>query len=431
MSDQKWGEKSGRVLQCFLFLLFSKLLSYWDSDMNPNAGHVYDFVLDHIVESRVAENDPLPKASDLAARFGVSRVNANLAMKELERQGIVRRRRRVGTVVNHVPSQSLVMHLKGKRSRRVHVMAGLERVPLHWSEATLSELDTLLAEEGFSVKHVLIPNPLDAQSLEATLAKIAQEGSAGLLMVLPTEVNAFCLAHRDMLCRYHRNLYLFDPGATAPEVWPFNVVSLDPFSEGIVAAEYLYQSGYQQIAFWIDRGNPSYWASQRLAGFEMALRRASADRCRAQVIDASVYDANPRSLLQWLNDLPKQKQPTAVAALNDEHAARLLDLAAAQGLSAPEHFGVVGFDNNPRFRAHNLTTVAPPVQKVADTLSRLLSGRLLASNDFGSVVLRLPSQIVERGTCRQHPVSNSLPGLADTSVSSHFSSGAITKGPAT
>ena len=63
-------------------------------------------------------------------------------------------------------------------------------------------------------------------------------------------------------------------------------------------------------------------------------------------------------------------------------------------------FGLLGFDNNPRFRACNLTTVAPPIESVGRILARVLSGNLLPIDQFSSVVLRVASRVIARATCR-------------------------------
>ena len=129
------------------------------SPINAAAEQIQDYVLDYILQGKAGKEELLPREVELASRFGVSRMNAHAAMKELERHGIVRRKRRVGTVVNMVPSQSLAMHLKGKSSRRVHILAGMELFPLHWSPATLGELDHLLAQQGLSSTHVPLQIP--------------------------------------------------------------------------------------------------------------------------------------------------------------------------------------------------------------------------------------------------------------------------------
>ena len=79
--------------------------------MNSTTLAIYDHVLNDILQGTVAEGGLLPTEMELAARFGVSRMDAHAAVKELARFGIVRSKRGAGTFVCKVPSPSLARHL--------------------------------------------------------------------------------------------------------------------------------------------------------------------------------------------------------------------------------------------------------------------------------------------------------------------------------
>ena len=363
--------------------------------MDSSALQIYDLVLDDILEGRVSQDGLLPTEVDLAARFGVSRMRAHAAVRELERHGVVRRKRGAGTFVRKRPSPSLARHLRGLSANRVHVVAGFERIPLHWTEATLRELEHLLADEGFAVSHIPIPDPLTRGSLERMLREVTGQGSSALALILPAEAAQFCQEHAALIFQYHRNVLLFDRGDTAPEGWPFHVVSLDPFSEGVAAAEHLYDKGYRRIAFWGARNARSYWARQRMMGIAMGLQRASDGALTPELWG---YDG-PEEAEDVCRRLIETGEPCAVAAATDETATWLIDAAAELGLRPPRDFGILGFDNNPRFRHYNLTTIAPPLEDVGRIMARALSGKLLPIEEFSSIVLRLPSRLIERDTC--------------------------------
>lgn len=364
------------------------------SPINAAAEQIQDYVLDCILQGKARKEQLLPREVELASRFGVSRMNAHAAMKELERHGIVRRKRRVGTVVNMVPSQSLAMHLKGKSSRRVHILAGMELFPLHWSAATLGELDHLLAQQGLSTTHVPLPESFTRQSLETLLKAISGEGSAALLLMLPGSVSRFVQANNDLILRYHRRVYLFDRGDTPAGEWPFNVVTLDPFSEGVAAAEHLYNKGYRRFAFCAKNDETSYWRQQRTAGFELGLKRISDGSC-----DFQTHFTHTPGGLEAMSRWIKQADTTCAAACaNDAFAVNFLELAASLGRNVPQDLGVIGFDNDPRCRSSNLTTLAPPMHRVAQVMAQVLTDRLMSDETFSSVVMRLSSEIIERQT---------------------------------
>lgn len=359
--------------------------------MNPSTIQIYDHVLDDILQGKVAQDAHLPTEADLAARFGVSRMNAHAAMKELERHGIIRSRRGTGTVVSKSPSQALARHLKGISARRVHVVAEAEPVPLHWTEATLRELEGILGTEGYSVAHVPTPRTLTREALENLLKEVTTPGSSALVLILPGRVSQFFQQHAALIFQYHRHVFLFDRGDTPPEGWPFHVISLDPFLDGVLAAEHLYEKGYRRLAFWPAKSEGAYWAGQRAAGFAMGLQRASEGTLTPEVWRGDAAEICRR--------LQAPGVRVGVAAASDESASWLIDAAAERGLRAPHNFGLIGFDNNPLFRQYNLTTIAPPLEKIGRTMARVLSERLLPMEEFSSVVLRVPSHLIERGTC--------------------------------
>lgn len=362
---------------------------------NPSVLRVYDYVLDTILTDQASVDSPIPTEMDLASRLGVSRMSAQAAVQELERRGIVRRTRGVGTFIARKPSASMARQLKGFSARRVHVVSGLEQVPLHWTMGTLQELETLLAQEGYAVSHLDIPQTLTRESLETMLKAISGEGSTALVLILPERAAQFFQQNAELVFRYHRNVLLLDRGDTPPESWPFHVVSLDPFGEGVLAAQYLYDRGYRRMAFWPATSEQEFWVARRVAGFRMGLDRASNGKLTPLVWENSGQADAP----QMARRLLELEGPVGVAVSTDEGASWLLDAAAELGLSAPRDFGVIGFDNNALFRRYNLTTIAPPLDGMAETLARLTTGKLLSLEKFSSVVLRTASHVVERSTC--------------------------------
>jgi GntR family transcriptional regulator, arabinose operon transcriptional repressor len=375
--------------------------------MNATTVRIYDRILDDILLGKVPEKALLPTEVDLAAQFGASRMSAHIALKELERHGIVRSKRGAGTIVCKRPSPSLARHLRGLSAKRVHIVAGVEQpVALHWNESTLSELEYLLRKEGYAVSHVPIPPALTRDSLEQLLKSITAQGSSALVLILPASASLFCQEHASLIFQYHRNIFLFDRGDTPPESWPFHVVSLDPFSEGVLAAEYLYDKGYRRLSFWFAASRGGYWAKQRAAGFALGLRRASEGALTPQVWEGG----GQGNATDAVRRLAEADGLWAVAAASDESASWLLDASAELDLRAPRDFGLIAFDNNPQLRAYNLTTIAPPVENIGRTLARALSGKLLPMEDFSSVVLRVPSRLIERDTCATvRPVEASAP----------------------
>ena len=375
--------------------------------MNAKTTKVCDYLLNYVSSDAVGVGTLLPPETDLATQFDVSRMNAHAAMKVLERHGVVYSRRGAGTFVSKKPSLSLIRHLKGLSVKRAHVVVGFEPIPLHWTDETLSQLEELLSESGFVVEYVQIPTPLTHESLEAMLKKITEEGSSALVLILPREAGLFCEKNAGLIFQYHRNIFLFDRGDIPPGSWPFHVISLDPFAEGVLSAQYVYDKGYRRAVFWSPFAEEGkYWDSQRASGFVLGMQRASGGILNPEILKFEGQEG----AAQVCKHLLDSDGDCAVVTVNDQAAVWLKEAAEIQNLHAPRDFGLLGFDDNPQFRHSNLSTVAPPLAGIGGILARAISGSLLPTDEFSSFVLRLPSRIIDRGSCVLTKSSNALTG---------------------
>jgi GntR family transcriptional regulator len=102
---------------------------------------------------RSAPGDPLPSESELATRFGVSRMTARQAVQNLAAEGLVQRRRGAGTFVAprpiHRHEGSLLSFTEDMRRRGMKASSRLLEAGLH--AATTADLDALRLPDGARV----------------------------------------------------------------------------------------------------------------------------------------------------------------------------------------------------------------------------------------------------------------------------------------
>jgi GntR family transcriptional regulator len=100
-----------------------------------------------------AHGDPLPSESELAARFGVSRMTARQAVQNLAAEGLVQRRRGAGTFVAPRPIHrhvgSLMSFTEDMRRRGMKASSRLLAAGLR--PATTADLDALRLPDGTRV----------------------------------------------------------------------------------------------------------------------------------------------------------------------------------------------------------------------------------------------------------------------------------------
>ena len=102
---------------------------------------------------RSAPGDPLPSESELATRFGVSRMTARQAVQNLAAEGLVQRRRGAGTFVAprpiHRHEGSLMSFTEDMRRRGMKASSRLLEAGLQ--AATTADLDALRLPDGARV----------------------------------------------------------------------------------------------------------------------------------------------------------------------------------------------------------------------------------------------------------------------------------------
>jgi LacI family transcriptional regulator len=164
------------------------------------------------------------------------------------------------------------------------------------------------------------------------------------------------------------------------------------------AVTYLIGLGHVRIGFIAGRADLQS-ATQRLLGYQAALRQAGL------TVDPDLMqqgDFTAESGLACAQRLLRlENRPTAIFAASDEMAFGVFHAAAELGLNIPQDLSLVGFDNIPEstYTPAPLTTVDQFIQEMGmlatETLIRLIEGE-----QFENRVMRTPTKLVLRSSCR-------------------------------
>mgnify|MGYP002780813359 CR=1 FL=1 len=192
--------------------------------------------------------------------------------------------------------------------------------------------------------------------------------------------------------------------AIDPHAGPSGIptVASDNLAGAVTATEHLLSLGHRRIGFL--GGRPDLESSRlREEGFRTAMARAGVPVDPALVrvggYRRETADRPAHELLELAD------RPTAVFAANDLMAIATIEAAADLGLAVPRDLSVVGFDDVPEAAATTppLTTVAQPMQQMGSVAIGMLV-ELMAGRPVPAAHLRLPTRLVERGTCAPAPV---------------------------
>lgn len=175
-------------------------------------------------------------------------------------------------------------------------------------------------------------------------------------------------------------------------------VDSDNLRGAVLATQHLLALGHRRIGFL--GGRPDLESARlREEGYRAALLDAGITPDPALM---RVGGYRPETADQPAHELlTMPDRPTAIFAANDLSAIRTMDVARELGLVVPDDLSVIGFDNVPEsaMTTPPLTTINQPIRQMGVEAIGLLIG-LMDRRPGAATHLTLPTELVERGTCR-------------------------------
>ena len=157
-------------------------------------------------------------------------------------------------------------------------------------------------------------------------------------------------------------------------------ISVDDIAGSKKAIDYLVELGHRKIAF-LNETLEHRHGKQRYQGVKAAFTEASLEI----VDDLFKFDEytveSGYQLMQEVLSLPSAKQPTAIFAGSDNQAIGALEAIKEAGLSVPEDFALVGYDDIELARYLELTTVSQPMFEMGKSGVEILVKQLLGEQE--------------------------------------------------
>jgi DNA-binding LacI/PurR family transcriptional regulator len=360
--------------------------------MNIYQEKIYNHLLKSITEGKLPRNKRIPTEIELSNMFGTNRMNAHFAVKELERFGVLRRNKGQGTFVNKIPSPVTTGELKSVNTRRVCVLN--HNAPtiskIHWNERVVKTFENKMCENNIETIFEDISRLTTKDEFSEAIKNITAKGYNSLVLVNDDFSDNIIQAYPETVFKFHNNVFIFDRGRSMLHEWPYNVVTVNLFREGVMVAEYLLKQGYENIIY-SKSERDYYWVNERARGLQFGLLRESEGKIRADILDI-----RDETLLDIIENSSKKY---AVVAKNDEAAAIISEYALKRGLKAGKDFGLIGFDDNINFRDFNLTTVSPPLEKIGEKLAELVVNSFNGKANDEIATIRIDSELIIGKTC--------------------------------
>jgi len=365
-------------------------------------------LLNEIRQGRFVPGQSFITEKEVCRRFGVSRITAARALNDLVREGVLTRRRGLGTFVTGTMESPPQGHREGRL-----IACIFEVLHGHHLIEILRGIEEVCRAEGFHT--LLFDSMLSAQTEVQNLRRARQAGAAGVILYpvdgSPNAVHIEALLQEGMpvvmVDRYYPNV-------------PTDRVLPDSWSAGYLLTKELIGRGHKHIAtVWGETSCTS--VQENLAGHLQALREHGLeiipDLTALRPYDSLPEDGRLAILRGWMS---APYRPTAMLAANSHVLTVVAKDLARIGLEPGQVALASAADDNPEalYTLGAMTAVLPS-RHMGVEAARLLMERIKQGGErpYRHVVLPVTivphistDQIQDLAGTSQQVVRSQLPG---------------------
>lgn len=329
--------------------------------------------------------DRLPAEAELEARWGVSRITAARAIKELQQLGLVHRMRGSGTFVNPAPAHGPASGTRTANENRMprFIAAIFPQIERNGIPEILGGIEAACGEAGLVCTFHNSNNDLATEA--RLIRQVTEQGCSGLLLYPCFAPLGNARLYSDLglrgfpIAMIDRSIDFLGLPLFACD----NEASMAALTRHVIAR------GHRRIAFFCHSIETISSEQERFRGYGGALleagipldpdlvcRTAPSHGPEARRPDRVERDRLAEMALDHLLSLADR--PSCVMAVNDLLGISLIKAALARGLRIPADLAVTGFDNIDAgdLAGIPLTTVAQPFHRIGREAAALLAGRL-------------------------------------------------------
>ncbi len=304
----------------------------------------------------------------LSEQYEVSRITAKRAIEDLEKQGILYRKRGVGSFVSrNLPAD-------GDSSDTPKMISLL--VPFATTQGNISEaigsLSAMLAERGYFLS-IHVTGSSSPKEL-ATLELLRSQNIAGLVYY-PKRDNIHLEKLNDFMFS-GRPIVIIDKQTDCPYL---NNVVCDNYDGGRQLARHLLAQGHRNIAFFTAAPlEETSSVRDRFAGFLHEMKAAGIAPDRRQLVVCSEELSDETALSSERTPFQEQLLAmhrdgiTAVIAENDRIAELIFLACRTIGLRIPEDLCLCGFDDTNVSRSLGITSIHQDFAGIGREVGRIL-----------------------------------------------------------
>lgn len=331
----------------------------------PKHQELFERLRAAIHDGQYAPGDRLPTEAELVEHFNVSRTTVNRALRDLQNEGMLTRRRGSGT---YIPNS--------KRDAVSTAMWFL--LPTLEDGSLFLTVQRVLAREaeslGWSMSVRELPPDMDKREASGIVDSMVNRGADGLFY-LPHAVNGPPGQLNTAVIEAFENrtdapLVLLDRDIVSfPQRSPYDLVSSDNQRGGHLIADHLISRGCHRIIFLLDEDDmPS--SSARFEGYRLAMQQHG----KGPAVSVS-GDPDSREFVQ---SIMRDHKPDGIICDSDYDAARVMRQLLNMGTCIPDDVRLAGFDDTPTaaLLPVPLTTVRQNVQGIVSWAITIMASRI-------------------------------------------------------
>jgi LacI family transcriptional regulator len=354
----------------------------------------YNILLNRIKQGEFSTGSRLASERDLAEELRVSRTTIRRVISRLAEEGWVESRHGYRPVVRaqpvtREPSKTVALLIGSESSYRPfsRILRGCE-VELRKHGYLLVFMDTWAETSHESADR--------GHREQETLDYISSHSIDGV--ILWCQEPEFSLSRLQKLHQQGIGIVTIDrevPGAV------FDHVGIDNFRSARLVVDYLVKANHRDIAFATEHKDHASTVQQRVEGFLFAMRANGLDGSENAIIRFPFRANSDQIAIELRKRKDAGKMPTAIFAVNDLYAHRLIRALRSLELRVPEDVSIVGFDDmEPDFDQEGfLTTIRQPFSDIGRVAVRTLLQRF-EEPDAPTLQVVLPTQLIERSSVR-------------------------------
>lgn len=357
--------------------------------MNDAKDMIYAELLARIESGTYPAGGKLPTERELAAAFDATLWSVHSAMNVLEENGLVERRRALGTfVATGIASRKIRRH-RNLLSKTIMCVASRD---FYYSQSgyedIIGDTERALRAKGWNL--VYEDMPPTGEPLRRFLDKCDEAGIKALIVFPEYKEWKTLYFNTSAFLKYPGNIYYFNRGLGHDAELPFNSISLDMRQSGIAAGEWALEKGGAPTAF-ISIAFDFHWLQQRREGVKLAF--AAVDKPLHMILRE-----NLETLFAPAEEFIRSASaPPTIICSNDTIAASVHEHLRTNKLESGRDYFLVGFDNNPRHRSLKMTSVDWPLEQVGELFAQMLeASEAPGHHELYATKLLLRPRVIER-----------------------------------